>query len=77
MPATSSDKNFHHLNSTEQQMHWTRQTSRGKHQMLLSFIERLDMRECLCLTNDSQQQLESMILTMCCKENADLYNDII
>lgn len=45
--------------------------------MLLSFIERLNMRECLCLTNDSQQQLESMILTMCCKENADLYNEII
>lgn len=45
--------------------------------MLISFVERLDIREQLCLTNDFQQQLESMILTMCCKENADLYNEII
>ena len=42
-----------------------------------TFIERLGLRESLCNTSDSQQQLESMILTMCCKENPDLYNEII
>lgn len=35
------------------------------------------MREGLCQVQEHLQHLESIILTMCCRENPDLYNSLI
>ena len=44
---------------------------------MLQFIDRLRIRESMCDVQDHLQRFESIILTMCCKEDPNLYNTLI